>query len=139
MRKELEPDNFHDGIVHRLAIDIESKQTQLVLKEWDYPHEGIHTVSTLTFNEVAWQNFTGLSEFNCLFSVEVTDNFDEFHKYEQEYLNKMKNYFSTGTLENIQADTTLKYYWLNASHGLDGFIICKELSISTMQLVSDNN
>lgn len=134
---ELEPNNFHDGIVQRLVVDIEAKQTQLVLKQWNWPSNATYTTSTLTFDNVAWQNFEGFSNFNILSDITSSDRFNVFAEYEKDYLAKMKNYFSVGTLESIKADATLKYYWLNAPYGIGGFIICKSLSITETQFSAD--
>ena len=128
-----EPNNFHDGILQRLVVDIEAKQTLLKLKQWNLPDDDHYIVSELTFDEVAWQDFEGFNSFNCLSDIEVGDSFEDFSRYKKEYLAKMKNYFSVGTLESIKADNSLQYYYLNSTSGLDGFIICKRLSISETQ------
>jgi hypothetical protein len=122
------------------VVDIEAKYTQLVFKQWNWPNDAFYTISALTFNGVAWQHLHDFAEFNCLFNIEVADSFAEFAEYEKEYLFKMKNYFSVGKLESIQADVSLRYYWLNSSYGLDGFIICKSLSSthSFQQMLSKN-
>lgn len=133
MLSDLEPNNFHDGILRRLIVDSEAEQIQLVLKQWNDTDDDNFTNSELTFDGVAWQYFKDLEHFNCLFDIQVVDNFQEFAEYEKEYLAKMKNYFPTGKLESIKADPTFKYYYLNSSHGLSGFIICKSLSIVETQ------
>ncbi|MGY3087586.1 hypothetical protein ACVWYF_000612 [Hymenobacter sp. UYAg731] len=133
MLNVMEPNNFHDGILQRLTVDIEAKQTLLKLKQWNLPDDDHYIISELTFDEVEWQDFEGFNSFNCLSDIEVGDSFEDFARYKKEYLARMHNYFSVGTLESIKADNSLKYYYLNSTSGLDGFIICKKLLIIETQ------
>ena len=92
------PNNFHDGIVQRLVVDIEARQTLLKLKQWNLPDNDHYTISELTFAEVAWQDFEGFDNFNCLSDIEVGDSFEEFANFEKKYLAKMNNFFLLGLL-----------------------------------------
>ncbi|WP_046242826.1 hypothetical protein [Hymenobacter terrenus] len=139
MLTTLNSNNFHDGIVQHLMVDIETQQTLLKLKQWNLPDNDHYTISELTFNGVVWQDFKHFSNFNCLSDIEVGDSFEEFAKYKNDYLIKMSGYFSVGTLESIKADASLSYYYLNSSSGLDGFIICRRLSIVETQYQTNSN
>jgi len=133
MLADLEPNSFHDGIIQQLFLNFEAQQILLVVKQWNHPDSNYFTISNLIFEGVAWQNFEEFNSFNCLFDIQVSTSFKEFVEFKKDYLAKMNGYLPYGTLEAIEADASLKYYFLNSAVGFDGFVICKSLSITETQ------
>jgi hypothetical protein len=138
MLTSLDP-NFHDGIVQDLVVDFQLKQTRLTLKQWRENNDGGYLLSELIFTGVAWQDFKNFSTFNCIWGIEISDTYADFEKNQKEYLDQMRNYFAVGELENIKADTSLKYYYFTSSAGFDGFVICKNLLVTERSCTSEKN
>jgi hypothetical protein len=132
MWTSLDP-NFHDGIVQSLNVDIASKQTQLVLKQWSGLGDGHYTLSTLTFTDVAWQDFRDFNTFNCVWGIEFSQEFADFEKLEKEYLNRMRGYIAPGELDAISNNSSLIYYSIISTAGIDGFIISEKLAFTEQQ------
>ncbi|MDJ0365845.1 hypothetical protein QMK33_11840 [Hymenobacter sp. H14-R3] len=120
-----------DGIVQKLEVDFSAKRTAIYLTRWVGPTAEEEEKITILFTGVALQNFKDFSTFNLFSDMEEATDAKEFWHLYSDWLERNKNYQSRGVLENIAADTSLRYFSVEASHGVDGFIICKDLLIST--------
>jgi hypothetical protein len=127
---EVEGNNFHDGIIQNISIDFENKETSILLKQW---YGDDHELTQLKFKKVQWQNFNDFSDFNILWGMDYTDSYEEFEDRENEYMERMRNYFPSGKIEDIKSNNNLKYYFLQSSSGLDGFVICEQLGVSELK------
>lgn len=117
-----------DGIVKNLEVDFKAKQTTIYLERW--AGEVLEEITVL-FTGVELQDFKDFSTFNLLHDIEEAAHPTEFWRWYSEWLERRKNYISTGVLENIAADASLRYFSIEAGWGFDGFVICKDLLIST--------
>ncbi len=132
MWTSLDP-NFHDGIVQSINVDIASKQTQLVLKQWSGLGDGHYRLSTLTFTGVAWQDFRDFNTFNCVWGIEASQEFADFEKLEKGYMDRMRNYFAPGELNSIRNNNSLIYYNIISTAGIDGFIISEKFGCTEVE------
>lgn len=121
---------FHDGVIQTLSVDFEKKQVTLVLRQGSGLNDGSSLITKLEFNGVEWQDFRDISSFNLIRGIEFTDNYLDYCAREQAYIEKKKNYFPKGTMENISARSDLKYYFLCSSWGMEGHIICSDLKVT---------
>ena len=120
-----------DGIVQKFEVDFKTKSTTILLKRWldDSNSEQV----TVQFLGVEFQDFKDFNAFNLFSDINEADDAKEFWRWYSEWLERNRNYQSVGVLENIAADTSLRYFSIEASHGLDGFVICKELLITAQE------
>lgn len=116
-----------DQFVHHLQIDFVNKETVLILS--GYPEDEVTYQYVLTFHGVVLQDLLRIQPYNIFWGMEMTDHFDEFTEREKDYLARMENYFTPGLLGLIQKDTSLRYYFIMATMGLSGFIICKSATL----------
>ncbi len=116
-----------DKFVHHLQVDFINRQTILILG--GHPQDEMTGRYTLTFNEVVLQDLHGMQPHNLLWGIAMSDEYSFFHEQEKDYLEKMKNYFVPGFLEQIQLDISLRYYFISSTTGLSGFIICRHATL----------
>ncbi|GAB3636016.1 hypothetical protein GCM10027422_16060 [Hymenobacter arcticus] len=117
-----------DGIVQKLEVNFNAKQTTIYLERWS--GEEVEQITVL-FIGVELQDFKEFGDFNLLHDIEEAADPVEFWRWYSEWLERRRNYISTGVLENIAADASLRYFSIEAGYGFDGFVICKDLLIST--------
>lgn len=117
-----------DKFVHHLQIDFVNKETVVILS--GHPQDEVTHRCVLTFRDVVLQDLYQIQPYNIFWGMEMSDDFDDFEEREKDYLLKMKNYFTPGLLERIKKDTSLKYYFIMATTGLSGFIICKNATLT---------
>ena len=118
-----------DGIVQKFEVDFQAKQTTVSLKRWvDEPEPERIRVQ---FSGVELQDFKNFNTFNLFSDIEEAADAKEFWQWHSEWLERNRNYQSRGVLENSAADTSLRYFSIEASSGFDGFVICKDLLIVT--------
>jgi hypothetical protein len=119
-----------DGIVKKLEVDFKTKQSTVYLERW--AGEVLEEITVL-FTGVELQDFKEFSTFNLLHDIEEATDPTEFWRWYSEWLERRKNYIPGDVLENIAADTALRYFSIEAGWGFDGFVICKDLLISTQE------
>jgi hypothetical protein len=117
-----------DGIVQRFEVNFKTKQTSILLERWFDGPEPEQVI--VRFTGVELQDFKDFNTFNLFSDITEAANPQEFWRWYSEWLERNKNYQSAGVLENIAADTSLRYFSIEASGGLDGFVICKDLLIT---------
>jgi len=117
-----------DGIVKKLEVDFNTKQTIICLKRW--AGEVLEAITVL-FIGVELQDFKEFSTFNLLHDIEEAVDPAEFWRWYSEWLARRKNHIPGEVLENIAANTALRYFSIEAGWGFDGFGIRKDLLIAT--------
>jgi hypothetical protein len=124
-------EQVHDGIVQKFELDFQTKCTTILLERW-FDEAKPERIS-VQFIGVALQDFKDFNTFNLFSDINEATNAKEFWGWYSEWLERNKNYQSAGVLENIAADTSLRYFSIEASSGFDGFVICKDLLIVTQE------
>ena len=119
-----------DAIVQKLEVDFNAKRTTIYLERW--AGEVLAQITVL-FTGVELQDFKEFSTFNLFQDIEEAVNSAEFWLWYSEWLARRRNYISVGVLENIASDASLRYFSIEAGWGFDGFVICKDLLISTQE------
>ena len=120
-----------DGIVQKFEADFKTKCTTILLERWfDGPKPECINVQ---FRGVALQDFKDFNTFNLFSDINEAADAKEFWRWHGEWLERNKNYQVAGVLENIAADASLRYFSIEASSGLDGFVICKALLITSKE------
>jgi hypothetical protein len=124
-------EQVHDGIVQKFEVDFKTKCTTIQLERWfDGPKPECISVQ---FTGVELQEFKDFNTFNLFSDINEAADANEFWRWYGKWLERNKNYQAVGVLENIAADASLRYFSIEASSGLDGFVICKELLITTQE------
>lgn len=117
--------------MQKFAVDFKTKCTTILLERWfDGPKPAQITVQ---FIGVALQDFKDFNRFNLFSDISEAADAKAFWRWYSDWLERNRNYQSVGVLENIAADASLRYFSIEASSGLDGFVICKELLITTQE------
>jgi hypothetical protein len=118
-------------MVQEFEIDFQTKQITILLERWlDGPKPERISVR---FTGVALQDFKDFNTFNLLSDIEEAADAKEFWRWYSDWLERNRNYQAVGVFENIAADASLRYFSIEASSGLDGFVICKELLITVQE------
>jgi hypothetical protein len=121
-----------DCFVHLLQVDFIKKEIKMVLG--GNPRYEIGEQHELIFSGVVWQEFNEFDNDNIFLGMEVSDSFEEFLHEQDGYMKRMKNYFPSGTLEAIEKDKSLKYFFITPTTGMGGFIICHQAVLTTKQV-----
>jgi hypothetical protein len=120
-----------DGMVQKFAIDFQTKEITILLERWLNGPEPERI--SVRFTGVALQDFKDFNTFNLLSDIEEAADAKEFWRWYSDWLEGNRNYQAVGVFENIAADASLRYFSIEASAGLDGFVICKELLITVQE------
>jgi hypothetical protein len=116
-----------DGIVQKLEIDFEQKSTLLLLHRWS---DGELEIVAVRFEQVLLQHFEGASDSNVVFDLEESQDKGLFRHQWGEYLKRQEKYLSSEVLLRITNDPAARIFYLTASCGLEGFIICIGFELS---------
>lgn len=132
MWTSLDP-NFHDGIVQSINVDIASKQTQLVLKQWSGLGDGLLQAFYIDIYGGQLEDFRDFNTLNCVWGIEASQEFADFEKLEKGYMDRMRNYFAPGELNSIRNNNSLIYYNIISTAGIDGFIISEKFGCTEVE------
>jgi hypothetical protein len=130
LTKDFNSEIVGDCFVHNIQVDFVLKQTTLILGR--HPDDNSNVKHEVVFSNVVWQEFSEFSNYNILWGMEVADSFEDFSEIQKDYLERRKNYFPSGLFETLKANSTLKYYFILASAGLGGFVICNDAVLNEL-------
>ena len=134
MEKELNEKyyGFHDGIILKKSIDFENKKTEIIIEDFDFLES--KKKYKLEFQSVELQNFEHYNLYNGIFKISCYKSYKVFRYEQEEYLTKFEKYFTEGTLEKIEKNIRLKFFYIiSTTNGLEGFIVCESLNITEIK------
>ena len=130
MANDIYTEVLGDLFVYDLQVDFILKKTTIIFGV--HPEANLKPTHSLTFTDVIWQEFREFEDYNILFDIEVSNSFKEFSDREKDYLRRMEKYIPSDLLLAIKKDKNLKYYFIRATKGLGGFVICKDSIVNNI-------
>jgi len=123
MKKDEIIKELGDLFVCNLNLDFQDRKT--IIEFGINIYEVSKPTKKMIFDNVIWQEFSQFDFVNIFNSVEIDDNFKTFSEKHNLYFEKMKNYISSDSLEELKSAKN-KFYIFKQTAGFDCFIITKD-------------
>jgi hypothetical protein len=126
---------IHDNIIKSYIVDLEN---QKILINTVYFINSIKEITTIEFNNVMGHFFYDETKDSIIFDIN-NYSIEDFIEENNEILNKRKNYGwpfyykDENELKSILNKNRQKYYVINSSYGMEGWILAEEMNIITKE------